>query len=559
MSQIVECVPNFSEGRDPVIIKQITDEILKIEGVKLLDVDPGADTNRTVVTMVGEPSAVVEAAFQAIKKASEVLDMRHHSGAHPRMGATDVCPFIPVSAISMDECVELAKILGKRVGEELNIPVYLYEFAATREDRRNLADIRAGEYEALPEKLKTPDFTPDFGPAAFNAKSGATVIGARKFLIAYNVNLNTRNRKIASDIALDIREQGRAKRDDDGKFVRDAEGNQILVPGTLPAVKAVGWYIDEYNMAQISMNLVDYDVTPMHVAFDEVCAQANRRGLRVTGSELVGLVPLNALLQTGAYFLKKQSGSTAVSEKELIRIAVQSMGLDEIGPFDPNEKIIEYQLKDKHQPSLVTMTVTDFADELASDSPAPGGGSVAALAGSLGAALVNMVGVLTHDKKGYEAATIEVESLSLAARSLKENLLKLVDEDTESFNQVMSAMRLPKKTDEQKSVRDLAILQATKVSASVPLRVMEACLEVVKLSARMAIIGNQNSLSDAGVGILMARAGLEGAAMNVLINLQGLGDPSFVTDMQEKVAALRSEMTQIAEENLAAIFSSLRK
>ncbi|OIO61131.1 MAG: glutamate formimidoyltransferase [Candidatus Marinimicrobia bacterium CG1_02_48_14] len=559
MSQIVECVPNFSEGRDPVIIKQITDEILKIEGVKLLDVDPGADTNRTVVTMVGEPSAVVEAAFQAIKKASEVLDMRHHSGAHPRMGATDVCPFIPVSAISMDECVELAKILGKRVGEELNIPVYLYEFAATREDRRNLADIRAGEYEALPEKLKTPDFTPDFGPAAFNAKSGATVIGARKFLIAYNVNLNTRNRKIASDIALDIREQGRAKRDDDGKFVRDAEGNQILLPGTLPAVKAVGWYIDEYNMAQISMNLVDYDVTPMHVAFDEVCAQANRRGLRVTGSELVGLVPLNALLQTGAYFLKKQSGSTAVSEKELIRIAVQSMGLDEIAPFDPNEKIIEYQLKDKHQPSLVTMTVTDFADELASDSPAPGGGSVAALAGSLGAALVNMVGVLTHDKKGYEAATIEVESLSLAARSLKENLLKLVDEDTESFNQVMSAMRLPKKTDEQKSVRDLAILQATKVSASVPLRVMEACLKVVKLSARMAIIGNQNSLSDAGVGILMARAGLEGAAMNVLINLQGLGDPSFVTDMQEKVAALRSEMTKIAEENLAAIFSSLRK
>ena len=559
MSQIVECVPNFSEGRDPVIIKQITDEILKIEGVKLLDVDPGADTNRTVVTMVGEPSAVVEAAFQAIKKAAELIDMRHHSGAHPRMGATDVCPFIPVSAISMDECVELAKILGKRVGEELNIPVYLYEFAATREDRRNLADIRAGEYEALPEKLKTPDFTPDFGPAAFNAKSGATVIGARKFLIAYNVNLNTRNRKIASDIALDIREQGRAKRDDDGKFVRDAEGDQILLPGTLPAVKAVGWYIDEYNMAQISMNLVDYDVTPMHVAFDEVCTQATRRGLRVTGSELVGLVPLNALLQTGAYFLKKQSGSTAVSEKELIRIAVQSMGLDEIGPFDPNEKIIEYQLKDKHQPSLVTMTVTDFADELASDSPAPGGGSVAALAGSLGAALVNMVGVLTHDKKGYEAATIEVESLSLAARSLKENLLKLVDEDTESFNQVMSAMRLPKKTDEQKSVRDLAILQATKVSASVPLRVMEACLEVVKLSARMAIIGNQNSLSDAGVGILMARAGLEGAAMNVLINLQGLGDPSFVTDMQEKVAALRSEMTQIAEENLAAIFSSLRK
>lgn len=559
MSQIVECVPNFSEGRDPVIIKQITDEIAKIEGVKLLDVDPGADTNRTVVTMVGEPAAIVEAAFQAIKKAAEVIDMRHHSGAHARMGATDVCPFIPVSGISMAECVELAKILGKRVGEELTIPVYLYEFAATREDRRNLADIRAGEYEALSEKLENPNFIPDFGQARFNAKSGATVIGARKFLIAYNVNLNTRNRKMASDIALDIREQGRAKRDENGKFVRDAGGNQVFVPGTLPAVKAVGWYIDEYNMAQISMNLVDYDVTPMHIAFDEVCNQANRCGLRVTGSELVGLVPLAAMLQAGAHFLKKQGRSTAVSEKELIRIAVQSMGLDEIAPFDPDEKIIEYQLKDRRQRSLVEMTVTDFADELASDSPAPGGGSVAALAGSLAAALVNMVGVLTHDKKGYETVKLEIESLSLEAKTLKENLLRLVDEDTESFNQVMTAMRLPKKTEEQKTSRDAAILNATKESAAVPLRVMETCLAVIKLSARMAVIGNQNSLSDAGVAILMARAGLEGAAMNVLINLQGLEDQTFTQNMQKKVSDLRIEMTRIADEILNVIFSKLQK
>lgn len=559
MSQIVECVPNFSEGRDTAVIRQITDEIAKIEGVKLLDVDPGADTNRTVVTMVGAPEAVVEAAFQAIKKASEVIDMQRHTGAHARMGATDVCPFIPVSGISMEECVELAKTLGKRVGDELKIPVFLYEFAATREDRRNLADIRTGEYEALPEKLKSPDFAPDFGPTQFNARSGATVIGARKFLIAYNVNLNTRNRKLASDIALDIREQGRAQRHENGKFVRDTDGNQILVAGTLPSVKAVGWFIDEYNMAQISMNLVDYDITPMHIAFDEVCFQADRRGLRVTGSELVGLVPLNAMLQAGEHYLHKQGGSTAVSERELVRIAVQSMGLDEIAPFDPDEKIIEYQLGDKTRRSLVKMTVADFADELASDSPAPGGGSVAALAGSLGAALVNMVGVLTHGKKGYEEVKDEVETLSLAAKTLKEQLLKLVDEDTESFNQVMAAMRLPRKTEEQQSLRNLAIQEATKESAQVPLRVMDACLDVVKLAVRIATIGNQNSLSDAGVGILMARAGLESAAMNVLINLGGITDAAFVSEMQTKVASHRTEMTKIAKENLGSIFTTLQK
>lgn len=558
MSQIVECVPNFSEGRDLAVIKQITDEIEKIDGAKLLDVDPGADTNRTVVTLVGSPDAAVEAAFQAIKKASELIDMRQHSGAHPRMGATDVCPFIPVANMTMEDCAALARRLGKRVGEELGIPVYLYEFAASREDRRNLADIRAGEYEALPEKMKDPDFAPDFGPAQFNAQSGATVIGARKFLIAYNVNLNTQNRKMASDIALDIREKGRAKRDAAGKIIRDADGKMVKVPGMLKAVKAVGWYIDEYKMAQISMNLVDFDVTPLHKAFDEVCEQATRRGLRVTGSELVGLVPLSAMLEAGKHYLKKQGNSTAVSEKELVRLAIQSMGLSEISPFDPEEKIIEYQLRDKNKPSLVSMQVDDFADELASDSPAPGGGSVAALAGSLGAALVNMVGVLTFGKKGYEAVTDEVESLSLEAGVLKDKLLKLVDEDTESFNQVMAAMRMKKKTDEQKAARTEAIEKATQDSAQVPLNVMESALAVGKLAAQMAKVGNQNSLSDAGVGILMARAALEGAAMNVLINLQGLSDTTFVEKMTKQVTALRAEMSELADANLADIFQTLQ-
>lgn len=558
MSQIVECVPNFSEGRDLAVIKQITDEIEQVDGVKLLDVDPGADTNRTVVTLVGSPDAAVEAAFQAIKKASQVIDMRRHSGAHPRMGATDVCPFIPVANMTMEDCAELARRLGKRVGAELDIPVYLYEFAASREDRRNLADVRAGEYEALPEKMKDPEFKPDFGPARFNAQSGATVIGARKFLIAYNVNLNTRNRKMASDIAMDIREKGRAKRDSDGKIIRDENGKMVKVPGTLAAVKAVGWYIDEYKMAQISMNLVDFDVTPLHKAFDEVCEQATRRGLRVTGSELVGLVPLSAMLEAGRHYLKKQGNSTAVSGKELVRLAIQSMGLSEISPFDPEEKIIEYQLRDKDQPSLVRMQVDGFADELASDSPAPGGGSVAALAGSLGAALVNMVGVLTFGKKGYESVADEVESLSLAAGALKAKLLQLVDEDTESFNQVMTAMRMKKKTDEQKAARAEAIEKATQASAQVPLKVMEAALDVGKLAVQMAKVGNQNSLSDAGVALLMAQAGLEGAAMNVLINLQGLNDTQFVAEMTARVATLRAEVAALADSNLATIFNTLQ-
>ncbi len=558
MQQIVECVPNFSEGRDLAIIKQITDEIENVEGATLLDVDPGADTNRTVVTLVGSPDAVVEAAFQAIRKAAEVIDMSKHSGAHARMGATDVCPFVPVRGLTMEDCAALARKLGQRVGDELEIPVYLYEYAASSPERQNLANVRAGEYEGLEEKLKDPQWKPDLGPARFDAGAGATVIGARKFLIAYNVNLNTRDRKKASDIALDIREQGRARRDEQGKIIRDDEGKIVRKPGTLKAVKAVGWYIDEYQMAQISMNLVDYETTPAHAAFDEVVAQADKRGLRVSGSELVGLIPLEAMLESGRYYLKKQNSSTAVSEKELIRIAIQSMGLNEIAPFIPEERIIEYQLQSDKYSKLVNMRVNAFADELASDSPAPGGGSVSALSGSLAASLTAMVGVLTFGKKGYEDKFEEVEELAVRAQALKDEFLFLVDEDTESFNQVMAAMRLKKKTDEQKAIRNAALLEATKYSAQVPLRVMERSLEAMKLAVRMSEIGNENSLSDAGVAILQAHACLEGAGMNVLINIQDLDDTGFVSEIASKVQALREEADTLSAESLTAVDGRLK-
>ncbi|MCF7824753.1 MAG: glutamate formimidoyltransferase [Candidatus Marinimicrobia bacterium] len=558
MQKIVECVPNFSEGRDRVIIDQITTAIKQVEAVTLLDVDPGADTNRTVVTFVGSPDAVVEAAFQAIKRAAEVIDMRKHHGAHARMGATDVCPFIPVSGISMEECAELSRILGKRVGEELNIPVYLYEFSASSPDRQNLADIRAGEYEGLPEKLKDPHWKPDFGKAEFNAKAGATVMGARKFLIAYNVNLNTRDTKKATDIALEIREAGRNARDPEtGLFIRDEKGNPVKTPGTLKAVKAVGWYIDEYKMAQISMNLVDQEITSIHEAFDEVVKQAELRGLRVSGSELVGLIPLNAMLDAGRNYLRKQNSSTAVSKAEIIRIAIQSMGLSEISAFDPQERIIEYQLDAKEKQNLVDMQITQFADELASDSPAPGGGSVSALASALAAGLSNMVGVLTYNKKGYEEHWEEIETLANEAQGLKDVFLKLVDEDTDSFNQVMMAMRLPKASDEQIQIRQEAIQQATILSAKIPLKVMEQSLRTIEIAGRMAKIGNQNSLSDAGVAILQAHAGLEGAAMNVLINIPGIEDKQLVQEFKEKVARLRADADTLTQDSLALINTQL--
>jgi len=558
MQKIVECVPNFSEGHDLAVIEQITTALKQVEGVTLLDVDPGADTNRTVVTFVGAPDAAVEGAFQAIKRAAQVIDMRKHTGAHARMGATDVCPFIPVSNMTMEECAELARTLGKRVGEELDIPVYLYEFAASTPERQNLATIRKGEYEGLEAKLQDSHWRPDYGAARFNAGAGATVIGARKFLIAYNVNLNTRDQKKATDIALEIREAGRNARDPQTrKFIRDAQGNPIKRPGTLKAVKAVGWYIDEYNMAQISMNLVDQDVTPFHVAFDEVVKQAELRGLRVSGSELVGLIPLTAMLEAGRYFLRKQKSSTAVPQAELIRIAIQSMGLNEISPFDPQARIIEYQLETGSGGKLVDLGITTFVDELASDSPAPGGGSVSALAGALSAGLTNMVGVLTYGKKSYTEYWDELEELSNEAQALKDTLLQLVDEDTAAFNAVMAAFRLPKATPEQQQYRTAAIQTATIYSARIPVQVMEKAFRSMQLAARMAEIGNQNSLSDAGVAVLQARAGLEGAAMNVLINIPGIDDQTVVADFAQQVAELRLQANTMADEVLAAINTKL--
>ncbi len=558
MRRIVECVPNFSEGRDLALIGQITGEIEKIPDVKLLDVDPGADTNRTVVTFVGSPDAVVEAAFQAIRKASELIDMQKHQGAHARMGATDVCPFVPVGGVTMEECAELARRLGKRVGEELQIPVYLYEYAAASPQRSNLADIRAGEYEGLAEKLTQAEWKPDFGPARMNIRSGATVIGARRFLIAYNVNLNTRDRRKATDIALDIREKGRARRDENGKIVRDAEGQIVRNPGILKAVKAVGWYIDEYQMAQISMNLVDMETTPFHAAFDEVERQAGLRGLRVTGSELVGLIPLQAMLAAGRHYLKRQGSSTAVSERELVRIAIQSLGLNEISPFTPEERIIEYQLQDRNAAPLIHLSVNDLVDELASDSPAPGGGSISSLAAALAAGLTAMVAALSYGKKGYEEVADEIEEVGIRSHHLKDRLLALVDADTASFNAVMSAMRLPRKTEEQQEARQAALQQATLQSIDVPLEVSRLALEVLDLARRMGEIGNQNSLSDAGVAVLQSRAALEGAAMNVLINLPGLQDTGIRTQISTEIAELRTRGVELAEKTLREIDTKLK-
>jgi len=548
MQQIVECVPNFSEGRNLDVINKITAEIEKTPGAVLLDVDPGADTNRTVVTFVGSPDAVVEAAFLAIRKAAELIDMRQHQGAHPRMGATDVCPFVPVRGLTMEDCVALARQLGQRVGEELGIPVYLYEYAATSPERRNLATVRAGEYEGLEAKLQDPQWRPDFGPAQFNPTAGATAIGARKFLIAYNVNLNTRDRKLARDIALDIREKGRARRDEQGKIMRDENGNIIRRPGTLKAVKAVGWYIDEYSMAQVSINLTDFETTPLYKVFDEVVRQAEKRGLRVTGSEIVGMIPLQAISDAGKYYLEKQGKTAGVPERELVRIAIQTMGLNEVSRFDPDERIIEYRLeKELGGKRLRDLSLREFLDELSTDSPAPGGGSVSALAGSLAAALTSMVAALTHGKKGYEEVFSEMAELGSKAQKLKQRLLELIDEDTRAFDAVMAAMRLPKKTDEQKAERAHRIQAATVESIKVPLEVMETCMQVMELAGKVATKGNRNSLSDAGVALLQARAGLEGAAYNVLINLPGLEDKEQVSAFRSRVQQLRQQAEELAQ------------
>jgi len=561
MTKLIECVPNFSEGVNLDIIKQITDVVESVEGVRLLNVDPGKATNRTVVTFVGEPEPVIQAAFLAIKKAGELIDMSKHKGEHPRMGATDVCPLIPISNISMEETAVYAQKLAKRVGEELSIPVYLYEGAQTDKKRSNLSVIRAGEYEGFFKKIKLPDWKPDFGPAEFDAKRGGTVIGARDFLIAYNVNLNTTSTRRANSIAFDVREAGRVLREGDpinGKIITDENGKPKSLPGSLKFVKAIGWYIEEYGIAQISMNLTNIEVTPVHIAFDEVCTKAAERGMRVTGSELVGLIPLKAMLDAGKYFLLKQQRSVGVSEKELIKIAIKSMGLDELGPFIPEERIIEYLLKDKSASKLISMTLTDFADETASESPAPGGGSISAYAGVLGASLATMVANLSSHKKGWDDRWEEFSDWAEKGQYYKNELLKLVDLDTVAFNKIMEGFSLPKSTEEEKAARDKAIQDATKYAIEIPFKVMQMAhgsLEVIKA---MAEIGNPNSVTDAGVAALCARTAVLGAFMNVKINASGYKDKAYTADVIKQGEELEKQAIAIEAEVIGLVNGKIK-
>jgi len=545
MTKLIECVPNFSEGVNLDIIKQITDEVESVEGVRLLNVDPGKATNRTVVTFVGEPEPVIEAALLAIKKAGELIDMAKHKGEHPRMGATDVCPLIPISNISMEETAEYAKKLAKRVGEELGIPVYLYGNAQADKKRDNLSVIRTGEYEGFFKKIKLPEWKPDFGPAEFDAKRGATVIGARDFLIAYNVNLNTTSTRRANAVAFDVREAGRT--------IQDAQGGKINQPGSLKFVKAIGWYIEEYGIAQISMNLTNIEVTPVHIAFDEVCTKAAERGMRVTGSELVGLIPLKAMLDAGKYFLLKQQRSVGVSEKELIKIAIKSMGLDELAPFKPEERIIEYLLKDKANSKLVSMSLTDFADETASESPAPGGGSISAYAGVLGASLATMVANLSSHKKGWDNRWKEFSDWAEKGQYYKDELIKLVDLDTTAFNKIMESFGLPKGTDEEKIVRDKAIQDATKYAIDIPFKVMQMAHGSLTVIKAMAEQGNPNSISDAGVAALCARTAVLGAFLNVKINASGYKDKSYTDDIIKQGEELERQAVALEGEILAQL------
>jgi glutamate formiminotransferase / formiminotetrahydrofolate cyclodeaminase len=558
MTKLIECVPNFSEGVNLDIIRQITNEVESVEGVRLLNVDPGKATNRTVVTFVGEPDRVIEAAFLAIKKAGELIDMSKHKGEHPRMGATDVCPLIPIANISMEETAEYARKLAKRVGEELQIPAYLYEYTQPDKRRNNLSVIRAGEYEGFFKKIQQPEWKPDFGPAVFDARRGGTVIGARDFLIAYNVNLNTTSTRRANSIAFDVREAGRVLREGDpinGKIVTDENGKPKSVPGSLKSVKAIGWYIEEYGMAQISMNLTNIEVTPLHKAFDEVCTKAAERGMRVTGSELVGLVPLKAMLDAGKYFLLKQQRSVGVSEKELIKIAILSMGLSELAPFNPEERIIEYLLKDKATRKLAGMTLTDFADETASESPAPGGGSISAYIGALGAALATMVANLSSHKKGWDNRWLEFSDWAEKGQQYKDELVKLVDLDTAAFNKIMEAFSLPKGTDEEKAARTKAIQDATRYAIEIPFKVMQAAYGSLTVIKAMAQTGNPNSISDAGVAALCARSAVIGAFMNVKINASGYNDKDFVIDVIAKGEDIESK-TIVLEKEIIEIVNS---
>lgn len=548
--KLIECVPNFSEGNDLSIIRQITEQIESVEGVRLLDVDPGKATNRTVVTFVGHPAAVIEAAFLAIKKASELIDMTTHTGEHPRMGATDVCPLIPVANISMEETAEFAKKLGERVGKELGIPVYLYESAQTNPARKNLSVIRAGEYEGFFEKIKLDEWKPDFGPDEFHAKSGATVIGARDFLVAYNVNLNTTSVRRANAVAFDVREAGRK--------VKNAQGEMVVQPGTLKAVKAIGWYIEEYGIAQVSINLTNIQITPLHVAFDECVKSAAARGMRVTGSELVGLIPLQSMMDAGKYFLQKQKRSTGVSEDELIRIAVRSLGLDELAPFDPDKKIIEYLLHDEKRDKLIRMNLRAFANETASESPAPGGGSISAYMGALGISLATMVANLSSHKKGWDERWETFSNYADKGQAIKDDLLQLVDEDTIAFNRIMESFALPKSTAEEQQAREQAIQQATKYAIEVPLRVMQLAFDAFEIIEAMIKNGNPNSVTDAGVGALAVRSAVLGAYLNVKINASGLTDENLkkkflakAEQIKDKAIAQEAHLLKLLEEVLA--------
>lgn len=557
--QLIECVPNFSEGRDLQIIKQITDAIEAAGDVKLLDVDPGEATNRTVVTFVGEPEEVLKAAYAGVKRAAELIDMRHHKGAHPRMGATDVLPLIPISGITLQECAVLARGLAEKISTELAVPTYCYEAAAFTPERKNLAVCREGEYEALPEKLAVKEKAPDFGARPFDegvARTGATAVGARDFLIAVNFNLNTTSTRRANAIAFDVREKGRPLREGNpivGKIKKDADGNPIMQPGTLKATKGIGWFIDEYGIAQVSMNLTDIATTPLHIAFDEVCRKADARGVRVTGTEIVGLVPKRALLEAGRYFLKKQRRSLGISEEEIIRIAIKSMGLDDLKPFNPKEKVIEYMIADDKAQGLVDMTCKAFAEETASESPAPGGGSISAYMGALGAALGTMVANLSSHKAGWDDRWEEFSSRAEEGQALMQELLSLVDEDTAAFNRIMAVFAMPKTTDEEKAARSAALQEATLYATEVPLRTMQAAARVFPLVKAMAEEGNPNSVSDAGVGALAARSAVLGARLNVRINAAGLKDRSTADRLTAEADQIALDAQRAEEEILRIV------
>jgi len=557
MKQLIECVPNFSEGNDLSVIKQITDCIEAVAGVRLLNVDPGKATNRTVVTFVGTPDAVVDAAFNAIQLAGGLIDMRKHKGEHPRMGATDVCPFVPVSGITMEETAAYARKLAEKVGGELRIPVYLYEAAQPNKSRSNLSVIRAGEYEGFAKKILLPDWCPDFGPAEFDARRGATVIGAREFLVALNVNLNTTSTRRANAVAFDVREAGRTRTDAQGNALRDAHGNALVTPGSLKNVKAIGWFIQEYGVAQISMNLTNTAVTPVHVAFDAVAEKAAERGMRATGSELVGVIPLHCLLDAGKYFLEKQQRSVGVPESELVKIAVKSMGLDELAPFNPAERVIEYLLRDAAETQLVAMTLADFADETSSESMAPGGGSISAYMGALGVSLGTMVANLSAHKRGWDARWKEFSDWAAKGQQHKAALLRLVDEDTAAFNAIVTALAMPKTSAEEQAVRAAAVQAATKNAAAVPLRVMQTVLAAMELIEAMVIHGNPNSITDAGVGALAARAAVRGAYMNVRTNARGITDHNFAADIIAQGKALEAQANAIEQRVVALVDSKI--